>query len=148
MLMDMEDYSIDSLPTSLPSTSSSESDSSSLIDEEEGGDIKGRVKYNLFFEFLRRKEGQNPSAKCKLCHHTYKFTLTSKGNLLKHLQTTHPDKLRDHKEEQAKLISVTQQKFNKDGIFIRRTKEPFRNQDKILTSIVRNLCGKVDWLFP
>ena len=58
MLMDMEDYSIDSLPTSLPSTSSSESDSSSLIDEEEGGDIKGRVKYNLFFEFLRRKEGQ------------------------------------------------------------------------------------------
>ena len=68
MLMDMEDYSIDSLPTSPPSTSSSESDGSSLIDGE--GDIKARVKYNLFFEFLRHKEGQNPSAKCKLCHHT------------------------------------------------------------------------------
>ena len=131
--------SIASLPTSLPSTSSSESDSSSLTDE--GEDIKARVKYNLFFEFLRRK-GQNPSAKCKLCHHTYKFTLTSKGILLKHLQTTHPNKLRDHKEEQAKLISVTQQKFHKDGTFIARTKEPFRNQDKIVTSIVRNLCGK------
>ena len=134
--------SVDSLPTSLPSTSSSESDSSSLIDEGEGGDIKARVKYNLFFEFLRCKEGQNPSAKCKLCHRTYKFTLTSKGNLLKHLQTTHPNKLREHKEEQAKLTSANQQKFNKDGTFIPRTKEPFRNQDKILTSIVRNLCGK------
>uniref|UniRef100_A0A1X7VFF3 BED-type domain-containing protein n=1 Tax=Amphimedon queenslandica TaxID=400682 RepID=A0A1X7VFF3_AMPQE len=141
MRMDIieESSSIASLPISLPSTSSSESDSSSLTDEE---DIKARVKYNLFLEFLRCKEGQNPSAKCKLCHHTYKFTLTSKGNLLKHLQTTHPDKLRDHKEEQAKLISVTEQKFNKDGTFIPRTKEPFRNQDKILTSIVRNLCGK------
>ena len=57
------------------------STSSSLIDEG-GEDIKACVKYNLFFEFLRRKEGRNPSAKCKLCLHTYKFTITSKGNLL------------------------------------------------------------------
>ena len=50
--------------------------------------------------------------------------------------------MRDHKEEQARLISVTQQEFNKDGTFIPRTKEPFRNQDKILTSIVIKLCRK------
>ena len=68
----------------------------------------------------------------------------SKGNLLKHLQTSHPINLHNHKEEHAgmQVIYSYQQTFNNDGKFVARPKEPFKNQDKILTSIVKNFCGR------
>ena len=61
---------------------------------------KIRVDYQVFFELPKSKPGSQSKcvAKCKLCHRLYKFTFTTKGNLLKHLQTAHPKKLEDHKE--------------------------------------------------
>lgn len=135
-----------------PSTSSSESDFSisETIDidettddqEKNGDDTKVRIKYAFFFEFKPVGIHRHPSAKCKLCQKIYKFTKNSKGNLLKHLQTCHPINLRNHKEEQAKAILLSQQTFSNNGRFVARPKEPFKNQDKIVTSIVRNLCGR------
>ena len=82
-----------------PSSGSSEAE---LSAEESDGTAKVCVKYDTFF-LLPDKRPTAPSkciAKCKLCQKQYKYTLTSKGNLLKHLEIAHFKKLHDHKEEQ------------------------------------------------
>jgi hypothetical protein len=45
-------------------------------------------------------------AKCKVCLKCYKYTLTTKGNLLKHLQTKHEEVIEKHKEEQAERLRL------------------------------------------
>ena len=50
--------------------------------------------------FLNSNQQLNPNVQPdKLCHGVYKYTLTTKGNLLIHLQTAHPERLHDYKEE-------------------------------------------------
>ena len=68
--------------------------------------------------------------------------------MLKHLQTAHPRNLRDHKEElrskQQSKLPPDQRTLDKNGsmVAVVESKEPFWNQDKILSSIVKNLCGR------
>ena len=95
--------------TSTASTSRSTSTSGS--DTENIVECKIRVKYEEFFVLPNTKSGTSrPTqskcvAKCKLCHRLYKFTLSTKGNLLKHLQTAHPKNLEDHKIQRAKATT-------------------------------------------
>ena len=45
------------------------------------------VTYSEFFDLpASYKSLKDCKAKCKICHDSYKFTPTSKGNLLKHLK--------------------------------------------------------------
>ena len=107
------------------------------------------VNYKEFFD-LPDSCPQSKSkciARCKLCHKVYKYNLTTKGNLLKYLKTAHKQNLQAHKRKQAKELGKpglpsNQHVLNRDGSLEKIVKEPFRNQDKILTSIVKNLCGK------
>ena len=98
-------YSLSSSPE--PPTPSPISSEAELGDTEDSDVISKAcvsVKYSTFFE-LPDKRPTAPSkciAKCKLCQKNYKYTLTSKGNLLKHLETAHNKKLLDHREEQRK----------------------------------------------
>ena len=103
------------------------------------------VKYEEFFELPKSpRSNEECSAKCRLCppgHKPYKYTLNSKGNLLKHLQTVHLQRLRDHKERRSKEAteaSSSQRTLEKNGSLSRQS---FKKQEIIATSIVRNLCG-------
>ena len=78
-----------------------------------GAKVSLCIKYEAFYE-LPPKQSNKFVAKCKLCHKSYKFTLNSKGNLLKHLQTSHPNNLDDHKNEQSKQLPASQQTLNRD----------------------------------
>ena len=139
-------------PTSSSSTSASpgpsETDRESL--EESDSMSKVCVMYNMFFILPETRPivSSKCLARCKLCQKTYKYTLTSKGNLLKHFETAHPKKLYDHKEEQRKrrtelpFLPGGQCTLNSDGSVKSRPKLPFKNQSKILTSVVKNLCGR------
>ena len=97
---------------SLASTSSSESDLSEMTKLDvtvkgrvkEDDNVKVHIKYG-FFEFKPVASQKQSLAICKLCQKMYKFTTNSKGNLLKHLQTSHSINLHNHKEEQAKVVS-------------------------------------------
>ena len=137
------------------STSSNELDycrnEFTIVEETEEGSVKIRVDYNSFFELPDTKPTTQAQclARCKLCRRPYKFTLTTKGNLLKHLQNAHPKHLHDHKEERAKQlckpkVPKDQCTFNLDGTMTVaiKPKEPFKNQDKVLTSIVKHICGR------
>ena len=108
------------------------------------------VDYHQFFTFpdVAPKKNEECKAKCKLCHKTkkpYKYTLTTKGNLLKHLQIKHKHALARHKEEQRQQLrlnesSQTTLSLSSSGTLVRKQIE-FRKQDAIVTSAVRNLCG-------
>ena len=81
------------------------------------------------------------------------YTLTTMGNLLKHLEMAHNKKLLDHREEQRKnkteLLSSLprgQCTLSNDGLLTKKPKLPFPHQGKIVTSIVKNLCGR--WGLP
>ena len=62
-------------------------------------------------------------ARCRICRKVYKYTLDSKGKLLKHLRNVHPKQLDKHKDERAKQLSENCDKavpsvqctFSKDG---------------------------------
>ncbi|XP_011404500.1 PREDICTED: zinc finger BED domain-containing protein RICESLEEPER 3-like [Amphimedon queenslandica] len=106
------------------------------------------VDYSLFFSLPARPTKNNECvATCKLCPklcsktkgNNYKYTLTSKGNLLKHLQAAHNDRLESHKEERRKSISNGQATLTGEAQDRRRFK--FYNQDPIVTSLALNLCG-------
>ena len=67
--------------------------------------------------------------------------MNSKGNLLKHLQDLHGKLLREHKEERCKN-QKKQQTLEKDCTLAKQSnKESFKNQDKIVTSIVKKFHG-------
>ena len=105
-----------------PSTSSSETENShsdlEILEEtdEEEESVKIRVDYKVFFELPEFKPTakSNCSARCKLCHGDYKYTLTTKGNLLNYLHTAHPKRLHDYKNEQSRLryVASTSVKLN------------------------------------
>ena len=137
----------------------SEQGTSSLVYEEVASgtdqlnesDRSVRIKYEVFFE-LPPKGSKKFLAKCRLCHHgkPYKYTASSKGNLLKHLRGSHSKKLDDHKKELLKQLSDTNQHtLHKDGTLVRcaatrsKPSEAFKKQDMmILTCIVKNVCGR------
>ena len=105
--------------------------------DQEDSDSKNRVKYEIFFNFPKPKPTSNVKcvAKCKICLNSYKYALNSKGNLLKHLQT----------QEWLKQSIPSNQytfKLNKDASFTVKPKAPFKNQDKIMSFIVNDLCGQ------
>ena len=138
-----------------PSTSGGElnvSYSSLVCLEDSQGDsdtTKVCVDYKEFFDLpdCRPQSKSKCKARCKLCRKVYKYNLTTKGNLLKHLQTAHKQNLKAHKQKRAEELAKpglpsNQCVLNKDGSVKKVVKEPFRNQDKIVTSIVKNLCGK------
>ena len=102
------------------------------------------IKYEAFYK-LPPKRLNKFVVKCKLCHKSYKFTLKSKGNLLKHLHMSHPKNLNDHKNEQSKQLPPSQQTLNTNGTLAKATRpkpEVFKKQDKILTCIVKNVCSR------
>ena len=77
-----------------------------------------RIKYEMFYQ-LPPKGSKKFIAKCKLCHNPYRFTVNSKGNLLKHLQLKHPKNLDNHKNEQLKQLPASQQTLHRDGTLIK-----------------------------
>ena len=93
-LLESDSGSID--PCS-PSTSGGElhvsySDLVCLEDSQGDSDTtKVCVDYNEFFDLPDSRPQSNSKcrARCKLCRKVYKYNLTTKGNLLKHLQTAH-----------------------------------------------------------
>ena len=54
------------------------------------------VNYNEFFKFPHPPLQFNNDciAECKLCNKTFKYSLTSKGNLHHHLSVVHPEKVK------------------------------------------------------
>ena len=85
-------------------------------------------------------------AKCKLCLEWTKYSMISKGSLLKHLQSAHARQLDEHKakkREEKRKDSKYQSTFDSNGQLLKRKSAPkeFKNQDLILTSLVRNLVG-------
>ena len=110
-------------------------------------DITISINYNLFFDLpTSPKSNMECKARCKTCRKFYKYTSNSKGNLLKHLQGSHLRLLRDHKDEQTREANChmkQQQTLVKNCTLAKRAvSSDFRHQDKIVTSIVRNLCGR------
>ena len=95
------------------------------------------VDYDEFFVLAvpKPRSTKDCSARCKLCGKTYKYTPTSKGNLLKHLQSGHRRELDAHKSEREKLVNV------QDEHVVSRANFTATDQDIVLTSIVTNLCG-------
>ena len=97
------------------------------------------VVYEEFFVFPSQTVSLSTKhciAKCKLCLKKYKYTLlTTKGNLLKHLQTLHSKALCEHKEERLRLLKSNQSSLITTGSLVKKQSE-FKNQDYILTSIV------------
>ena len=65
--------------------------------------------------------------------------------MLKHLQLSYKRNLDTQKQKQAVAkpsgMPSNQRMLNRDGSE-KIVKEPFRNQDKVLGSILKNLCGK------
>ena len=106
------------MATAAISSCVSETESEVMIqDQQEEDNVKIRVNYEAFF-VLQNSPPDVPSkclAKCKLCHNPYKYTLNSKGNLLKHLQISHPKNLHDYKVERSKQVPSYQHTLNKDG---------------------------------
>ena len=103
------------------------------------------MDYDEFFIFPAQQPTTTKDcmAKCKVCGHgskPKKYTLTSKGNLLKHLSTMHGRLLEDHRARRRQSTSSGQSTFEKDGTYQRKEPE-FKNQEVILTSIAKNLCG-------
>ena len=73
----------------------------------------------------------------------YKYTLTSKSNLLKHLQTSHPRELIQYKLDKAKLVSNQRTLMNNGSLRLARVEQAqFKNQEKISIAIVKHLCGE------
>ena len=110
--------------------------------EDSQGDSDTTKDYKKFFDLpdCRPQSKSKCKARCKLCREVYKYNLTTKGNLLKQNLKAHKQK---RAEELAKPgLPSNQRVLNKDGSVKKVVKEPFRNQDKIVTSIVKNLCGK------
>ena len=97
------------------------------------------VDYDEFFNFPDDPKTTS-SAKCKVCFKTYKYSKNSKGNLLKHLQKAHLRQLEAHKDKKKRQLE-NQSTFEKDGTYVARQPE-FKNQEVVLNSIVRNLCGQ------
>ena len=117
---------------------SDESHSESTAKESEEG-THARVNYDVFFVLPSKPDAPSKCiAKCKLCLKPYKYTLSSKGNLLKRLQTSHPKKLHDHKLERSKPHHT----LSRDGSLVRPKESSFKNQDKLVTCIVKHLCGQ------
>ena len=102
------------------------------------------VTYSDFFDLPTWSgSSKDCQAKCKVCSRTYKYTLTTKGNLLKHLQTSHGSLLNEHKEKKRHSLESGQSTLTSDGqcSISRRESKEFKNQDVILTSLVRSLVG-------
>ena len=102
------------------------------------------VTYTDFFDLPARSgSSKDCQAKCKVCSHTSKHTLTTKGNLLKHLQTSHGSLLNEHEEKKQRSLESGQGTLTSDGqcSISRKESREFKNQDVILTSLVRNLVG-------
>ena len=101
-----------------------------------------RIKYQAFYKLMPKRSNKF-IAKCKFFHKSYKLTL--KGNLLKLLQTSHPKNLDDHKNVHSKQLPASQQMLNRDETLAKATRpkpEAFKKQDKILTCVVKNVCGR------
>ena len=104
-VMDSLDVDECSAVSTSASVSSSKNDAShselTILEEKTGheGSDKVRVNYKEFFEHPETRPTTHFKclARCRLCRKVYKFTLTTKGNLLKHLQTAHTRNLCDHK---------------------------------------------------
>ena len=102
-----------------------------------------RIEYEEFFTFPQQPStNKDCKAKCKICQGYRKYTLNSKGNLLKHLNTMHGQLLEEHRTRRRQsTTSSVQSRFQEDGTYQR--KQPnFKNQEVILTSTVKNLCGR------
>ena len=79
-----------------------------LEDSQEDGDTsKVCVNYQEFFDLpdSRPRSKLKWIARCKLCRKPYKYNLTTKGNLLKHLQAAHKRNLEAHKQKRAKELA-------------------------------------------
>ena len=99
------------------------------------------VDYCHFFSFPPRPSSNRECiAKCKTCSKNYKYTLTTKGNLLKHLQVSHGRQLESYKQERRRSMNQGQISLT-GGTFGRRKDKAFQKQDAILTSFARNVCG-------
>ena len=75
--------------------------------------------------------------------------MNSKGNLLKHLQNVHMKYLDEHKKERVQHTSENEVPphqciLDKEGRVkvTHKPKEPFKNQDEIVNSIIKNFCSK------
>ena len=100
------------------------------------------IDYSFFFKLPTRPQmNKDCVAKCKTCLKDYKFTLTTKGNLLKHLQTSHSHLLRNHREERQRQLASSNQMLLTSDVQAKKKPE-FKNQDKIATSVALNLCGR------
>ena len=103
-----------------------------------------RINYNDFFSLPEKPDTPSKCiGKCKYCSRPYKYTLTSKGNLLKHLQTSHPRELIQYKLDKAKLVSTQRTFMNDSSLRLARVEQAqFKNQEKISIAIVKHLCGE------
>ena len=81
-----------------------------------------------------------------MCLRSYKYTLTTKGNLLKHLQVIHGHKLDSHRQERQQSLNRGQLSLTGDAPE-RRKSLNFHKQDVILTALVRNLCARFHQLY-
>ena len=65
--------------------------------------------------------------------------MSSKGNLLKHLQVAHHDALKSHKEDRRMSLASGQSTLT--GENPRKSQPRFHNQDTVVTSLALNMCG-------
>lgn len=101
------------------------------------------ISYEEFFVLpsLKPTTSKECKAKCKLCNcQEYKYTLTSKGNLLKHLQNMHEAEHQELSQRKRKEQEDRQTTLTQSSCSITTSRE-FRSQDRILTSLVRNVIG-------
>ncbi len=108
------------------------------------GNTSRSIDYSTFFNLPARPQMiKDCVAKCKACRKDYKFTLTTKGNLLKHLQTSHSHLLKSHREErQRQLESCNHYQLLLTSDIQTKKRADFKKQDKIATSVALNLCGR------
>ena len=101
------------------------------------------INYQEFFDFPSAKptRASQCHAKCKICNKSYKYSLTTKGNRLKHLKLAHEQVLSQHKKAQEDRLkkSASYQLTLVEAKSSSSSHREFRNQDHILTSLVRNL---------
>ena len=99
-----------------------------------------KVEYEFFYIFpLAPFLSNEQCQKCKICNKMIKYSLSTKGNLLNHLQTAHSQQLKEQQDAQLKAQSSNVSIDPYKGFL---QAKPFARQEQLTRALVKNLIAE------